>query len=152
MTSVRALPGERLEAPEAEVPLLPSWTTSQTGLVETMTLTASARLDAFRRVHPADAGGPGRDGATFASAAADMRAVLPRLAWSTAERARWTDEAKPWLRPAVERIDGGLAARDAAVLTAAAPETDADTAAVLATLPAEFSAGLRLDMTLDGIE
>ena len=149
VASARALPGERLDAPEPEVPLLPSWTTAQTGLVESMTRTTAARLDAFRRVHPADAGEPGRDGATFASAAADMRAVLPRLAWSAAERARWTDEAKPWLRPAVERIDGALAARDPAVLTAAAPETDAGTAAVLADLPAGFAQGLRLDMAIE---
>ena len=147
--SVRALPAERLEAPEAEVPLLPSWTTAEVGLVETMTRTTAARLDAFRRAHPADAGEPGRDGASFASASADMRAVLPRLAWSAAERARWTDEAKPWLRPAVERVDGALAARDPDVLIAAAPETDAGTAAVLADLPAGFAEGLRLDMAIE---
>lgn len=149
VASVRALPGERLEVAEAEVPLLPSWTTAQTGLVESMARTAAARLDAFRRAHPADASEPGRDGATFASVAADMRAVLPRLAWSAAERTRWTDEAKPWLRPAAASIERALAARDPAALTAAAPETGADTAAVLATLPAEFAAGLRLDMTID---
>ena len=44
VASARALPGERLEAPEAEVPLLPSWTTAQTGLVESMTRTTAARL------------------------------------------------------------------------------------------------------------
>ena len=123
VVSVRALPGERLEAPEAEVPVLPSWTTAQTGLVESMARTTAARLHAFRRAHPADAGEPGRHGASFASAAADMRAVLPRLAWSASERARWTDEAKPWLRPAAASIERVLAARNLAVLTAAAPET-----------------------------
>ena len=103
--SVRALPAERLETPEAEVPLLPSWTTAEVGLVETMTRTTAARLDAFRRAHPADAGEPGRDGA--------------------------------------------LAAHDPDVLIAAAPETDAGTAAVLADLPAGFAEGLRLDMAIE---
>ena len=35
------------------------------------------------------------------------------------------------------------------MLTGAAPETDAGTAAVLAALPAEFAQGLRLDMAIE---
>lgn len=149
VASVRALPGERLATPDAEVSLMPSWVTAESGLVGAMTRTTAARLDAFRRAHPADAGEPGRDDATFAAAAADLRAVLPRLAWSAAQRARWTDEAQPWLRPTLARIDSALAARDPSTLAAAAPDTSPDTAAALASLPAGFAAGLALDMTIE---
>ena len=55
----------------------------------------------------------------------------------------------PWLRPALTEIDMVLASRDPAVLTAAAPDTDAETAAALATLPPGFAAELGLDMTLE---
>ncbi len=152
VVSVRALPGERLAEPEAEAAVEPAWLSAEDGAVGALARTTAARLDAFRRAHPADAEAPGRDTATFAAAAADLRAVLPRLAWHLAQRAGWTDEAKPWLRPALVAVEAALAARDPAALRAAAPNTDADTAAALAALPAGFAAGLTLDMALEAGE
>ena len=149
VASVRALPGERLADPDAEVSLMPPWVSAESGLVGAMARTTAARLDAFRRAHPADATDPGRDDATFAAAAADLCGALPRLAWSASQRARWTDEAQPWLRPALARVEEALAARDPSALAAAAPETGPDTAAALASLPAGFAAGLALDMTIE---
>ena len=152
VVSVRALPGERLAEPEAEAAVEPAWLSDEDGAVGALARTTAARLDAFRRAHPADAEEPGRDTATFAVAAADLRAVLPRLAWHVAQRAEWTDEAKPWLRPVLAGVETALAARDPAVLRTAAPDTDTETAAALAALPAGFAAGLTLDMALEAGE
>ena len=152
VVSARALPGERLAAPDAAVTVEPSWMSAKDGAVGALARTTAARLDAFRRAHPADAREPGRDAATFAAAAADLRAALPRLAWNTAQRARWTDEAQAWLRPALAGVEKALAARDPAVPRAAAPDTDAETAAALAALPAGFAANLALDMVLEAGE
>lgn len=149
VTSVRALPGERLAAPGAPAGIEPSWLSAESGAIGALTRTTAARLDAFRLAHPAGAREPARDEATFASAAADLRAVLPRLAWNAARRARWTDEALPWLGPALARVEQALASRDPAALSAAAPDTDAGTADALAGLPAGFAAGLALDMVVD---
>ena len=152
VVAVRALPGERLAAPDAAVTIEPSWMSAEDGAVGALARTTMSRLDAFRHAHPADAREPGHDAATFAAAAADLRALLPRLAWNAAQRARWTDEAQPWLPPALAGVEKALAARDPAVLRAAAPGTDAQTAAALAALPAGFAAGLALDMALEAGE
>ena len=144
----RALPGERLADPEAAVAPLPSWTAAD-GPVDALARATAARIDAFRNAHPAQSAEPGRDAFAFAAAAADMRAALPRLVWNVVQSARWTDEAQPWLRPALAEVEGALAARSPAALVAAAPETDAETAAALARLPAGFAAGLMLDMVLE---
>ena len=147
--SVRALPGERLAGPAAAVAVEPAWLSAKDGAVGALALTTMARLDAFALAHPPDALEPGRDTATFADAAADLRAALPRLAWHAAQRAGWTDEIKPWLRPALAGIERALAARDPAALLSAAPDTDEPTAAALAGLPAGFAAHLRLDMAIE---
>ena len=110
--SIRALPGERLADPDAAAPVEPSWMSAQGGAVGELARTTTARLDAFRLVHPVDASEPGQDHTTFAVAAADLRAVLPRLAWHVAQRAGWTDEARPWLRPTLVGIEQALAERD----------------------------------------
>ena len=149
VASIRALPGERLADPGAAAPLRPQWTAAKRGPAIALARTAAARLDAFRRAHPADAGGAGRDAVSFAAAAADLRAALPRLVWNMAMRALWADERFGWLGPALGRIAEALAARDAAAVRAAAPDTDAATAGALARLPAAFAAGLALDMTLE---
>ena len=152
VVSARALPGERLAAPDAAVAIEPSWVSAKDGAVGALARTTASRLDAFRRAHPGDAREPGRDTATFAAAAADLRATLPRLAWNAAQRARWTGEAQAWLRPALAEVEKALAARDPAAPRAAAPETDAETAAALAALPAGFAANLALDMVLEAGE
>lgn len=149
VVSARALPGERLAEPDTAVAVEPSWMSAQDGAVGALSRTTATRLDAFRLAHPTDASEPGHDATPFAVAAADLRAALPRLAWNLAQRVQWTDEAKPWLRPALVGIEEALTARDPAVLRAAAPGTDADTAAALAALPADFAAGLGLDMALE---
>ena len=149
VVSARALPGEMLAEPETAVAVEPAWLSAQDGAVGALSRTTAARLDAFRRIHPADASGPGEDHTTFAAAAAGLRAALPRLAWHLAQRTQWTDEARPWLRAALVAVEEALAARDPAALMAAAPDTDTDTAAALATLPAGFAAGLGLDMALE---
>ena len=150
VVSVRALPGERIAASKAAVDIEPSWVSAKEGAVGALARTTAARLDAFRWSHPPDAREPGRDAATFAAAAADFRAALPRLAWNAAQRARWTSEAQAWLRPALAEVEEALAARDPVALKAAAPDTDTETAATLAALPTGFAANLALDMVLEG--
>ncbi len=149
VVSVRALPGERLAEPDTEVAIEPVWLSAQDGLVGALSRTTVARLDAFHHAHPPAATEPGRATATFAAAATDLRAALPRLAWRLAQRTQWTDGAKPWLRPALVAMEEALAGRDPAALRAAAPDTDPDTAAALAALPGDFVEGLELDMALE---
>ena len=145
----RLLPGERLGSPRADLELLPGWMNGADGPVAALTNTTAARLAVFRRAHPWGSYEAGRDAVTFAAAAADLRAALPRLAWNAVQTTRWTDAEQPWLRPLLARVERALAARNPAVLTAAAPDTDAGTAAALAHLPAGFAAGLALDMTVE---
>ena len=143
-----ALPGERLGETGAAAPLLPEWMGAGDGAVDALAWIATARLAAFRRAHPSGESSAGRDASTFAAAAADMRAVLPRLVWNAASRAQWTEEMESWLRPALAGVEAALEARDAGVLAAAAPETDAKSAETLAALPPAFASRLVLDMVL----
>ena len=149
VSAARALPGERLSNPKAKTPPLPSWTSAPGGAVAALVTTTKARLDAFRKAHPAAARKPGRDAGTFAAAAADMRAVLPRLVWNALQRSRWTGEARAWLEPTATAVEEALGARDAAAIRVAAPDTDKETAAALADLPSGFAAGLALDMVVE---
>ena len=149
VSRVRPLPGERQSNTDAEVPLLPSWLSSTDGLVAALASTTMARLDGFRAAHPAAAREAGRDTASYASAASNMRAVLRRLVWNAVQRSGWTDEARPWLGPAAAAVEKALGARDAAAIRAAAPGTDEETAAALAELPAAFAEGLALDMVIE---
>ena len=145
---IQALPGERLVAPTATVQDQPAWMVADDPITTLAGVTAT-RLDTFRRTHPAkaqDAAGP--NGVTFASAAANMRAALPRLLWNAGIRTQWTAEAEPWLFPALSQVDEALAARTTAALTAAAPDTDTMVADAIAGLPAAFAANLTLDMVL----
>ena len=150
VASIRALPGEHLADPKADVPTRPPWMAEDRGPIDALSRIAAGRLDVFRRAHPASARDAGRDDITFAAAAAGMRAALPRLVWNAVRRAQWAAETEPWLGPALAGIEKVLAARDTSVLAAAAPDTDAETAAALARLPREFIARLALDMVLDG--
>ena len=145
----RALPGERLADPSADISLQPPWMAAEDGPVEALARITAARLGAFRGAHPAQHREGGEDPVTFAAAAADLRAAAPRLAWNLVRRARWEADAEPWLKPALSVIEEALAARDAAALMAAAPDTDAETAAAIAALPAKFTERLTLDMVLD---
>ena len=150
--SIRALPGERLASPDAAASVEPAWISAQEGAIGALADATAVRLNTFRLAQPTDASEPGRDTVTFAAAAADLRAALPRLAWHVAQRAQWTDEARPWLRPVLVGIEQALGARDPAALVSAAPDTDADTASTLAALPAGFATGLELDMALEAGE
>ncbi len=149
VSAARALPGERLSAPDTKVKLKPSWMSASGELVEALASTTKARLDAFTSAHPAASHEAGIDAATFASAAADMRVVLPRLAWIALQHARWAEETGPWLGRTLESVEKALAAREPAAIKAAAPDTDEETAAALADLPTTFSARLALDMILE---
>ena len=148
VASLRAFPGERLGEPGAAAPPLPEWMGAGDGAVDALARITADRLAVFRQAHPAKGSAAGRDGATFASAAADMRALLPRLVWHAASRAQWADEMGSWLRPTLAEVEAALDARDAGALTAAAPETDAKTAQTLAGLPPAFASRLVLDMVL----
>ena len=121
----------------------------QDGPLDALSRITAARLGVFRRAHPASARDAGGDTTTFAAAAAGLRAALPRLAWNAVRRAQWADESESWLDSVLTGIEGALAAHDASALLAAAPDTDADTAAALAELPRAFTERLTLDMVLD---
>lgn len=150
VVSVRALPGEKLADREAEPPPRPAWLAAQQEPLEALVRTTATRLAVFRSAHPSEARTAGSDGVTFAAAAADLRAALPRLAWSLAVRVAWAEgDNTTWLPPVLDQIDTVLASGDAAAITAAAPATDATTAAALAGLPQYFAEQLTLDLTLD---
>ena len=149
VVQARALPGARLGDPAAVVDLLPSWMTAAGDPGETLALTAAARVEAFRRLHPANATEPGRSTTTFAADAADLRDVLPRLTWNALRREQWSERSQAWLKPVVADIEAALGAGDAAGLLAGAPDTDFQTAAALADLPRGFADSLVLDMWLE---
>ena len=145
----RALPGERQGNPDIDISLQPQWMAAEDGPIEALARITAARLGAFRRAHPAQHREGGEDSVTFATAAADLRAAAPRLAWNLVRREQLAADGEPWLQPALSEVEEALAARDATALTAAAPDTDAETAAAIAALPAEFTERLTLDMALD---
>lgn len=130
----------------------PAWMASEDDPLEALVAATAGYLDAFRREHPAVAAESGRDTVTFADAARELRPVLRRLLWNAARITSWAEEAQSWLPPALAGIERALAARDPAALRAAAPETDAETAALLSELPPGFAAGLALDMILEAPE
>ena len=145
----RAVPGVRLGDPGADVSLLPSWMTADGGPAENLAVMTAARLGVFGWQHPADAREAEPALTTFAADAAGFRSLLPRLTWNALRREQWTDGSQPWLRPTTEAAEVALGTRDAAALVAAAPDTDPDTASVLAGLPGDFAASLVLDMWLE---
>ncbi len=147
LVSIRALPGERLVAKNDVVPLLPIWITTKKEPITTLAEITVARLEAFRRTHPAGEKKGGQDDITYASA--DIQAVLPRLLWNVITRERQAERTKLWLPAALTRINSVLAFRNAKALTVAAPDTDAQTAAALADMPTNFAAQLTLDMVLE---
>ena len=149
VASVRALPGERLADPGADVALRPPWMKAEDGSVAALQRITAMRLDAFRRTYPAEANEAGSDITTFAAAAMDMRTVLPRLVWNMAMRVQWAEDHSGWLEPVLGHIDTVLATRETAAIKASAPGTDAATADALANLPAVFTEELALDMMLE---
>ena len=151
VASIRALPGKRLNDADADVSPQPAWMTMSVegGPVAALAGVTAARLDAFRRAHPADALHGSPDAFTFAAAAAEARTVLPRLRWNAGRRAHWLSGADAWLHPTLAAIEKALSARDPASVMAAAPATGAATAEVISGLPAGLAARLVLDMVLD---
>lgn len=148
LASVHALPGERLTDPGAAFALAPPWFGAPDGPLNGLVRISGERLAAFLRAHPADAAAGG-EAAAFAAAAAGMRAALPRLLWDAARSARWADGSIPWLEAALAEIERALAASTPAAVVAAAPDTDAETAAALAGLPPAFAENLGLDAILE---
>ena len=144
----RVLPGERLDGTRGSVSLFPAWIATKSPPTPALVRIAAQRLEQFGRRHPVEARAPGRAMSTFATAAANARAAMARLAWNTAQRSTWTDERLPWLTATLSRIENALNSGDAASLTALAPETDAGTAAALVQLPRGFVERLSLDMVL----
>ena len=149
VSTARALPGERLLHPQLKAPPLPSWLSASNGLAEALATMTKTRLRAFWQAHPAAAQESARDIATFSSAAADMKAVLPRLLWNTVQRAGWTDEAPAWLGSALTAVERALGSSDYAAISSAAPDTDLVTAFALVDLPSGFAEGLALDMVVE---
>ena len=149
VASIRAFPGEHLDERDAAVPLRPRWMGATEGPVAALGRITAARLGAFRRAHPLEAREARRDDATLVEATAGLRASSSRLWWNHAMRVDWAGEQSSWLEPVLGRIDAVLALRDAAAVSSAAPDTDAETASALARLPAAFVADLALDMTLE---
>ena len=148
VASIRALPGEKLADREAAVPDRPAWMAVQDAPVEALVRITAARLTVFRSAHPSEARAAGSDGVPFATAASDLRAVLPRLAWSLAMRVAWSEGGNAWLPPVLDHIDTALASRNPTTITGTAQATDAATAQALANLPEGFAAQLSLDLTL----
>ncbi len=148
VAAARLLPGERLGGGRGLASPLPSWLSVDDAPVEALAAAASARIEAFRRAHPPEAGEAARNAVAFAAAAADARAAWPRLLWNARQRVRWTSDGEAWLRPALAEISGALAAGDAGAVTAAAPATDPETAEAVAGLPRALAARLVLDMVL----
>ena len=146
---IRALPGERLGIPDADVALHPPWMTAEEGLVPALARMTASRMDTLRAAYPADARILGRDPVTFAAAAEDLRAALSRLVWNATRRTIWGSGAEPWLSVTLAEIETTLATRDAATIVGSAPDTDTASAETLASLPAKFISGLALDMVVD---
>ena len=146
--SSRALPGERLSDPETDIALAPPWMRADDGPTHALARIASARRSAFLSSRLAGARTADHDTTAFASTAADYRVVVARLSRNIAQAGRWSDGSTPWIQPTLEALEQALAARDPAALTAAAPRTAPYTADALANLPADYLAGLRLDMAI----
>ncbi len=149
IVSLRALPGERMSDPRAGAPLRPKWMEAEDGLILALPRITKSRLISFQRTHPAEAQTGGYDEVTFAKAAIDLRAALPRLMWNTVQREQWTTKSFSWLLPALTGIEEALATGDAAAIKKSAPETDPATAEAIADLPPEFISRLTLDMVLE---
>ena len=146
--SARVFPGERLTVAGGKTQLQPAWMNSGDGPLAALPKLAAARLDAFARTHPVQATDAAVDDVSFALAAGDFRAALPRLVWHSARHARWA-EAGRWLRPALEKVEKALAAGNVEAILAAAPETDRETAGAMAAMAGAFADKLVLDMVLD---
>ena len=145
VTTIRALPGERIGAPNADFAEQPAWMLAEDP-VDALGQVTSERLDAFRRAHPANASSGARNVVTFAAAAKDMRAVLPRLVWLLATRAQWINNS--WLQQTLISIDEALRTRDSTRVMDMAAETDALTVDAIVRLPEGFASRLVLDAVL----
>jgi len=142
--AVRALPGEWLGPGIQDPPVLPSWMSEEAAL-SALVRTTGERLDAFAGMHPGDAMAGGLNDATFAEAAAGMRAVLPRLLWNANQRVQWSGSYQ-WLSPLLEEVEQALHSGSSDRIAGIAPETDPDTVEALAELPEQYIDELALDM------
>ena len=143
-----ALPGERLDDPDAAVTPVPEWLVAEDGPVEALARVTATRLDAFGRAHPGAAREPAGGIGTFAADAADGRAAQPRLLRNAVRLARWNSGADVWLHRTLEAIRAALSADDPASIVAAAPATDTETAQVISAMSAGFTQRLVLDIVL----
>lgn len=148
VATIRALPGEKFTHPNAEAGKGLPWLDAEDGPFLALRRLTADRLAAFRRLHPADAQEGGHDNKNSPTTTTDMRVIWSRLAWLMALRVHWA-EMSPWLLPTMIHVDSVLKAADADVLITAAPGTDRENAAALAGLPANYTARLTLDMTLE---
>ena len=149
VVSAHALSGAKLVYTEAETGVLPGWLSAERDPIGALAADLEQRLGSFARLHPVDGIEPGHPSASFARAAADMRSLLPRLAWNAMQRARWVDGSHPWLASALATVEAALDSRDATVLLAAAPGTGEETAHALADVPEGYVSGLALDMVIE---
>ena len=149
ITSMRALLGENSADRDSATSLAPSWMIAEDGPIDALIRVTNMRLKAFGRSHPAKSIEAGQDDISFAVAAADFRATLPRLVWHASQSTRWTLQPEAWLTSVSNEVEKTLAAKDVEALMAAAPATDLETSTTLAKLPDGFVTGLTLDMVLD---
>ena len=146
VSDLRALPGERLGAAGAAVPVAPAWMAGDAP-VETLGQTTRERLATFRSGRAAAHAGSADE--RHARAVEDLRAAQPRLEWNALQRAEWHGEAYTWLPGAIAVMEETFASGDSAALLARAADTDAETASALAGLPAALVERLTLDMVLE---
>ena len=146
ITRLHVVPGERLASPGALVPATPGWMTEEEPVA------VMGRITVERLAALADGGFSGSgdsDSFDYDRADRDLRAAQPRLLWNVLQRSRWSEAAGRWLSRTIDVIDEAMALSDAPALVEVAPDTDAQTARILADLPSAFVSDLVLDMVLE---
>ena len=80
ISSMRVLLGESSLDRASATSLAPSWMVAEDGPIDALIRVTNKRLEAFGQSHPAKSIEAGQDDISFAVAAAEFRAALPRLA------------------------------------------------------------------------
>ena len=148
ITAIRALPGTHLMDSLAVAGNAPEWLTSEFPL-EVLIDTASARLRAFSETHPLGAFQGADEDAVPAADAESIKTVLLRLGRNALGRVRWETGDEPWLTMTLGQVENALSSASSDLISAAAPDTDPETAAALGELPTGYVDRLMLDMVFE---
>lgn len=151
-TSVRMLPGEKLQEPgvwlhPAVFSSEPSWSANENSPLAALGRTARSRVDSFHSAHPVGSLEPWRDESTLADMDMEARLVMQRLVkWDEKQRRMraW------WVQAVLADIVDLLAERDPAGLLGSAPDTAPHVAYALTRVPADFRTTFVLQMVLEG--